>query len=302
MSEKDQLFRFVFENTHIRGEIVHLDASFQSAVQYHQYPQPIRILLGQAMAATALLGATIKYEGMLSLQLQGKGPVKLLIVQLSSEDTIRGMVEWDTDYHAVLGAEGEWTLPQLVTDGYMAITVESKTQGDRYQGIVDLAADNLAAALENYFDQSEQLNTRLWLSASNNSAAGLLLQLMPGTEESGLQEEQEDWSRLNYLSGTITEQELQGLPVREILHRLYSEEDVRLFEPDSIRFVCTCSRQRIENMLKGLGYQEVREIFEQEQMVSVECEFCKQAYKFDAVDIEKLFAGGITPQVPRTRH
>ncbi len=302
MSEKDKLFRFVFENTHIRGEIVHLDASFQSAVQYHSYPEPIRVLLGQAMAATALLGATIKYEGMLSLQLQGKGPVRLLIVQLTSEDTIRGMVEWDTDYHAALGAGDDWTLPQLVTEGYMAITVEARAQGDRYQGIVDLAADNLAGALENYFGQSEQLDTRLWLSASSDSAAGLLLQLMPGTDESGLREEQEDWNRLNYLSGTITDQELQVLSVREILHRLYSEEDVRLFEPDSISFLCGCSRERIENMLKGLGYQEVRETFEQEQVVSVECEFCKQTYEFDAVDIEELFADGINPQVPRTRH
>lgn len=288
--DKDCLFRFVFEHTSVRGELVHLDATWQAILQRHEYPDPIRNLLGQMMAAAALLSATVKINGSLHLQLQGDGPVSMLLVQASADRVLRGLAHW---------REGE--IPDdfrsLVGDAQISLTIDPGEGGEQYQGIIAVENESLPAVLESYFRQSEQLATRLWLVVDGSRASGMLLQQLPAASEDA-----DAWNREVQLADTITEQELLTLPVRDLLYRLYHEEDVRLFEAEPLSFRCSCSKERIETVLRGLGYQEVQNILEEQGAVNVNCEFCNQQYSFDAVDVEKLFAASNQPEVPSTRH
>lgn len=294
MSQRDSdvLSRFVFERTNVRGELVHLDATWRAILERRDYPAPVRELLGQAMAAAALLITTIKFSGSLILQIQGDGPVSLIVVQAKSDRTLRGLAHWNDP---VLPGP----LAQQVGSARLAITIDQGGDRERYQGIVALdAEENLAHALEDYFARSEQLATRLWLEANDERAAGMLLQALPGETEDA-----DAWNRSVQLADTLSGQELLELPQREVLRRLFHEEDVRLFEPEPVSFRCTCTRERIETVLRSLGYAEVRSIIAEQGRVSVDCEFCNQNYVFDPVDVEKLFAAGDhQPTVPRTRH
>lgn len=291
-SDSDYLYRFLFEHTRVRGELVHLDASWRAVLERQAYPQVVRDLLGQAMAAATLLSATIKFDGFLQLQLQGDGPVSLLLVEVTAGRTVRGLASWS-------GEVPEGSLRHQVGAGRLAITIDAGGAGERYQGLVAIEHDTIAAALESYFAQSEQLATRLWLAAGPERASGMLLQQLPGFAS---HEEDEDWNRDVLLGGTVTAAELLELSARELLHRLFHEEDLRLFEPEPVSFRCSCSRARIETMLRALGYDEMRAILEEQGDVSVNCEFCSQRYVFDAVDIEQLFAAAAQPEVPQTRH
>ncbi len=290
LRDTDSLHRFVFEHTNVRGELVHLDATWQAILDRHAYPEPVRDLLGQAMAAAALLSATIKISGSLTLQLQGGNPVSLLVVQAGADRTLRGLAHWEGDL-------ASHDFRRLVGKARIALTIDPGEGGDRYQGIVAAEGASLAASLEDYFAQSEQLATRLWLAADGRRAAGMLLQQLPGVTEDA-----DAWNRDVHLGETVTDEELLGLPTRELLHRLYHEEDVRLFEPEPVSFRCSCSRERIETVLRGLGYDEVQDILREQGSIKVNCEFCNQAYEFDAVDAERLFAASDQPEVPRTRH
>jgi len=290
--DSDVLSRFVFERTNVRGELVHLDATWRAILERRDYPEPVRELLGQAMAAAALLITTIKFNGSLIMQIQGDGPVSMIVVQAKSDRTLRGLAHW-TD--PVLPGP----LAQLVGKARLAITLDQGGDRERYQGIVALEGEeNLARALEDYFVRSEQLATRLWLSANDERAAGMLLQVLPGETE-----DDDAWNRAGQLADTLSNQELLELPQREVLRRLFHEEDVRLFEPEPVSFRCTCTRERIETVLRSLGYAEVQGIIAEQGQVSVDCEFCNQNYLFDPVDVEKLFAAADhQPSVPRTRH
>jgi len=288
--DSDRLFRFVFENTEVRGELVHLDASWRAVLERAHYPEPVRDLLGQAMAAATLLSATIKIDGSLHLQLQGDGPVSLLLVEVTAKRTLRGLARWSGEVPA-------GSLLAQVGNARLALTIDRGRGGERYQGLVPVEQDTLAATLEAYFEHSEQLATRLWLAANAQRACGMLLQRLPGTCP-----DDENWNRDVFLGETITDLELLQLSALEVLRRLFHEEDLRLFEPEPVSFRCSCSRDRIELMLRGLGYDEVRDIVEEQGKVNVNCEFCSQAYDFDAVDVEQLFAAADQPEVPRTRH
>ena len=288
--DNDYLYRFVFERTSVRGELVHLDASWRAVLDRHAYPEPVRDLLGQAIVAATLLSATIKFEGALQLQLQGDGPVNLLLVEVTSGRAMRGLAHWSGEVPAA-------SLGDQVGNARLAITIDPGEEGERYQGMIEVAGDSIAEVLERYFQQSEQLATRMWLAASAERASGMLLQRLPGVAD-----EDEDWNRDVMLGETVTTAELLDLTVRELLHRLFHEEDLRLFEPEPVSFRCSCSRDRIETMLRGLGYDEMQDILAEQGEVSVNCEFCNQAYCYDAVDIERLFAAADQPAVPTTRH
>lgn len=290
MPEHDSLRRFIFEHLPVQGRHVHLDASWRAVLERQDYPAPVRAVLGQAMAATALLSATLKYEGSITLQIQGGGPVHLLVVQCTSQLQLRGLARW----HGELPDAG---LAALVGDGKLVLTIEQAGNGERYQSIVPLEGDTLAASLENYFVRSEQLPTRLWLSAGETSAAGLLLQLMPDRER-----EPDAWQHVTVLADTITDQELSELSAEQVLHRLYNEDDVRLFESAPVSFRCQCSRERIESTLRGLGEGEVQGIIREQGSVHVECEFCARQYDFDSVDVQVLFAADVQPVKPGVRH
>lgn len=291
MKTTDNLQRFVFEHAAIRGELVHLDNTWRAVLDRHDYPPAVRDLLGELMAAAVLLSATLKFTGSLILQIQGNGPVHLLVVESTSERTLRGMAQW-------AGEPEPMPFPALVGEGRFVITIDPKEGGQRYQGIVSLEGETVAAALENYLARSEQLDSRLWLAADTRQAAGMLLQKLPGDED----EDSDMWLRATHLGATITRDELLALPAREVIRRLYHEEDVRLFDSEDVRFRCSCSRERVTNVLRMLGYDEIQSILNERNAVDVDCEFCNQHYTFDRVDAEQIFASGLDTKISPTRH
>jgi len=273
----DQLHRFIFEDLGIRGELVQLGSSWQAAQAIHPYPPVVAAQLGQALAAVVLLSGTIKFSGSLIMQLQGPGPLRTLVAQATDRRTVRGMASWQGDV-----AAGD--MAALFGEGRLVITAEAPG-GERYQGIVAAEGENLAAALEQYFVQSEQLDTRLWLFVDERHAAGLFLQQLPG--ERG---EEDAWERVTALADTVTADELLSLDARQLLHRLFHEETLRLFDPEPVAFRCGCSRERVAGMLRSLGQTAVDDIIEELGAVEVNCEFCNRQYRFDAVDVAGLFA------------
>jgi molecular chaperone Hsp33 len=290
MAESDTLQRFVFEHAPIRGEIVHLNATFRAIRERRDYPTPVRNLLGELMAAAALLTASVKLDGRLILQMRGDGPVQLLVVECSSERTLRATAQWRGDIPAQ-------TLGGLVGDGQLVITIDPRKGRERYQGIVSLEGRSVSAALERYFQQSEQLETRFWLACDEEQAVGMLLQRLPGEMEDA-----DVWTRAVELGGTLTRDELLRLPVREVLRRLYHEEDLRLFGGAPMSFRCSCSRERVERVLRMLGPDEARGIVEERGAVDVDCEYCGRHYRFDAVDVEQLLAAPASMHPPPQRH
>jgi molecular chaperone Hsp33 len=278
MSDSDRLYRFLFDNIGIRGNLVHLDATWRAVLGAHPYPESVRDPLGEALAAVTLLASTIKFQGSLILQAQGSGPIRTLVVQTTDEHKVRGLARWEGEVPAA------GTLTTRFGHGHLALTIERRG-AEPYQGIVPLEGPDLSAAIERYFRDSEQLPTRLWLTAGEDRAAGLLLQRLPGD---GLSDE--DWERIGILAATLTRQELKGQSAADLLYRLFNEESIRLFEPEPVAFRCGCSRTRVEETLKLLGQAEVDDIIAEEGTVSVNCEFCNRTYAFDPVDIKQLFA------------
>ncbi len=293
MSFPDTLQRFLLEGSSVRGELVHLDHTWTTMLDGRGYPEPVRGVLGEFAAAIALLASTLKFNGSLILQIQGDGPVSLLVVECDGQGTMRAMAKWGD-----LPSQGG--LRELIGDGKLVMTIDPKSGRERYQGIVELQGESVADVLMTYMRRSEQLPTRMWLAADGERACGMLLQRMPGS--AGSEYADEDWNRANVLAETVTRDELLQLPPQQIIHRLYHEEDVRLFDPRPLRFGCSCSRDRVIRTLRILGYQDLQQLLKDRGKVSVDCEFCNQHYEFDAVDVEQIFATADTHQASPTRH
>jgi len=283
----DNLQRFVFEDTPIRGEIVRLDATYRAVLDRRDYPPAVREVLGELMAAVALLASTLKFEGKLIMQIQGSGPVKLLMAECTQRGTMRALAQWHGDVERA-------PLAEMIGTGQFAITIDPDDSRERYQGIVDLEGGSVAKALEHYFAQSEQLETRLWLAADREQAAGMLLQKLPDAQR----EDVDTWDRAVHLGSTLTRLELLSLPVREILRRLYHEDDIRLFARQPVSFRCSCSRERVEAVLRMLGQDEVESILNERGNVDVNCEFCGAHYEFDSVDAAQLFVAAAPSDIP----
>lgn len=290
-SESDGLQRFLFEHAPIRGEIVHLDQVWQSILDRHDYPAVMRNLLGELAVAAVLLAATLKLKGSLILQIQGSGALRLLVVECTGELEVRATAKWE-------GELGEGGLAELVGDGRFVITLDPKDGKQAYQGIVALEGDSIAAILQNYMSRSEQLETRLWLACEGENAAGMLLQKLPDQAE----QDEDGWARAAHLADTLKREELLSLPAGELLHRLYHEEDVRLFERQAIVFRCGCSRNNVAQMLKMIGREEVDAILAEQKNVEVHCEFCNERYVFDTVDTAAIFSEAVSAAVTETRH
>ncbi len=277
MSDTDQLRRFVFEGAGVRGAIVHLDASWQAVLGRHPYPAAVQGPLGQVLAAAVLLSSTIKFEGALILQVEAEGPLRTVVAQATDQRTLRGLAHWDGDVPAGAG------LAETFGAGRLVLTA-SAPGGERYQGVVALEGARLATALEAYFAQSEQLPTRLWLAADGRRATGLLLQRLPGDRD-----DDDTWPRVAMLADTLRDEELLRLDAESLLYRLFHEERVRLFEAELVSFRCGCSRERIDNLLRSLGPDEVEAILAEQGAVEVTCEFCNRVYRIDSVDAAALF-------------
>jgi molecular chaperone Hsp33 len=226
----DSLRRFLIEATPVRGEIAHLDATWRAVLERRRYPPPLEKLLGEMMAAAALLSATLKFDGSLIMQMQGSGPVQLLVVEATSEHTLRATAKWE-------GELPDGNLKALLGDGRFVISIVPESGKQTYQGVVDLQGETIAEVLEHYMAQSEQLETRLWLASDSKQAGGMLLQKLPATADT----DADAWNRAIRLGATIRREELLALPATEIIRRLYHEEDVRVFEPRPVSFRCSCS-------------------------------------------------------------
>ncbi|MGO9515357.1 MAG: Hsp33 family molecular chaperone HslO [Steroidobacteraceae bacterium] len=303
MHDRDCLHRFVFEHYPIRGHLVHLDAAWRALIEHREYPQAIRDILGEAVAASLLLAATIKFEGVLSLQLQGEGPVHLLLAQCTSGLGVRGLARyrgWET------GGVGAAGIGDLIGAGNLTVTLETHDGARRYQGIVPIVRTRLAHSLQVYFENSEQLPTRLWLYANASGACGMLVQRLPvgggGASGSAVSAVDDAWRRVQLIGDTLTPEELRTLADAEILRRLFNEDDLRLFEPSPVYFRCRCSRERVGGMLQGLGEVETRSVLVERGQVEVRCDFCSRAYVFDAVDVAQLFNAGALSDGGRSVH
>jgi len=276
MQEQDRVRRFLFEQHGIRGVWVKLVDSWQAAKQFQQQPEVAVNQLGQALASVTMLSTTVKFDGAMILQAQSDGAISTLVAQATDQYKIRGVVKCAED------VKGD-SLPELFGAGRLVLTIEAGN-GNPYQGIVPLQGENLAAALQMYFEQSEQLKTRLWLFANETHAAGLLLQELPSQEG-----QPNDWETIEILANTVTEQEMFDLDCHELLHRLFHEEDVRLFNSEVVEFECSCSRERIEKTLRAMGGEELQSILQERETIEVTCEFCSENYRFNAQDVEALF-------------
>jgi molecular chaperone Hsp33 len=288
MSEMDRLRRFLFEEAPLRGHWVRLSKSWLEAREHQQLPAPALALLGEALAATTLVSASLKFNGTLTLQLLGStGAVSMLVAQATDQRTFRGVA------HVTDDAAGRGTgFHDQIQGGRLVVSVEQGAGVAPWQGIVPLDGDSLSACLAHYFEVSEQLPTVIVLAANSEAAAGLLLQKLPapnGQGEVAALAAQDLWEETTALLGTLGGDELLSTEPELLLRRLFGAHDVRLFEAEPVVFLCRCDRERVAGLLRGLGRQEVESILEEQGAVTVTCEFCQKPYRFDAVDAAQLF-------------
>jgi len=280
MSDFDLIQRFMFDNSQIRGELAQLKDTYQTIIKQHAYPKPVQRLLGEWITAAVMLSSSIKFDGTLTLQARGTGNIKVLMAECRHNQDVRAWADWDGDIE-----EGA-SLPELLGSGQLAITIDPDS-GKSYQGVVPLDGDTLAECLEHYFAQSEQLQTRIWLQADDEQTAGLLLQELPGEEK-----DPDIWDRISHLASTITKEEMLQLDHLTQLTRLFHEEEVRIFDPLSVEFKCTCSRERSGNAIRSVGQEEAEDILKDKGKISMDCQFCSAHYDFNAVEVAELFIPG----------
>lgn len=286
MSSKDQLQRFIFDQADVRGVLVGLEQSYLDALERHDYPQPIRSLVGQMLAAVSLLSSTLKFDGRLSLQARGDGAVSMLMAECTQQHHLRGIARFD---EALLLDDS--TLPQLLGHGQLVITIEPD-QGQRYQGVVPLDQETLAGCLEQYFAHSEQLATRIMLCSGKSQAAGMLLQALPSSDaDQQVQRYSENWNRISHLGSTLSEQELLELDNETLLFRLFHEEQVRLYDANDLVFQCDCSKDRCLGALRTLSDLELQQMLDEQGVIEMDCQFCKSRYLIDQVEVEQLRMG-----------
>ena len=304
---KDKLHKFLFENggppAAVRGEIVALDHSWRQMIEHHDYPEPVCRLLGEMAAASALLSANLKFDGALVMQIHGDGPVRLLVVECNTDLSMRATAKLADD--AKIDDDiGFQELVNANKNGRFAITLDpaDKSSGQQpYQGIVPLEGASMAEVLRQYMLRSQQLDTHLWLAADEHIAAGLLLQRLPitggaATLGAAAAEERasaaaETWEHVVMLAGTLQSEELLADEPTALMHKLFWEETLRVFEPTTCSFRCSCSRERVGRMLRSLGKDEVDDTLAEQATVRVNCDFCNRRYEFDTIDCARLFVG-----------
>ena len=314
----DQLHKFLFEGLPVRGMLVRLGPSWRELLSRrssasdggHAFPAPVRALLGEMAAASVLMQANLKFNGALILQVHGDGPVKLAVAEAQPDLSFRATAKVVGEVPAQAGLAA---MLNLHGQGRCAITLDplDRHPGQQpYQGVVPLHGDQreplhkLSEVLEHYMLQSEQLDTRLVLAANDEVAAGLLIQRLPMAGGANLAGEvmvsadedqigrSEDFRRIALLAGTLSADELLALQPAELMRRLFWQETLRVFEPQTPRFACRCSRQRVADMLQSLGADEVVSLVEERGLAEVGCDFCGAMYRFDSVDVGQLFSAG----------
>jgi molecular chaperone Hsp33 len=277
---EDQSRRFLFEHADIRGQMVQLGKAYRELLAIHQYPYGVSRLLGEFLSASVLLSSNLKFDGKLILQVRSEGQVPLLMAECDDTLQVRAIARG-----AQQAISDDFDL--LLRNGHLAITIDP-TRGQRYQGIVPLLQGSLARSLDNYFEHSEQLKTRIWLAADGHRASGLLLQQLPpqATRDDTLR--REHWDHVCNLAATVTGTELLTLAGENLLHRLYHQDPVRLFAPTGVRFQCSCSRGRTRHALSTLSTTEILDLLDEQGSITLDCEFCNQSYRFARNDLADL--------------
>ncbi|MBK0017628.1 MULTISPECIES: Hsp33 family molecular chaperone HslO [Kosakonia] len=280
MANQDQLHRYLFENYAVRGELVTVSNTWKEVLENHNYPLPVKNLLGELLVATSLLTATLKFAGDITVQVQGDGPMSLAVINGNNRQQMRGVARVQGEI------ADDASLKTLVGNGYLVITITPE-EGERYQGVVGLEGETLAECLEDYFQRSEQLPTRLFIRTGDvegqPAAGGMLLQVLPAQDTQA-----EDFEHLAVLTETLKAEELFTLPANEVLWRLYHEEEVTLYDPQDVEFKCTCSRERCAGALKTLPDEEVDSILAEEGEIDMHCDYCGNHYLFNAMDIAEI--------------
>lgn len=279
----DQLHPFIFEHSAVRGNCAQLSVSLASALQHQSLPPALKKVIGELTVATTLLTSTLKMDGKLILQLQSQGALQLLVVECTSSLEIRATAKTQGE---LMGTH----LPDWIKNGQLVITLMPR-EGEPYQGIVPLEGDSIATMLENYMLRSQQIDTRLWLCAEGDQAAGLLLQKLPQVKDS----DADCWNRVQHLAATVTDRELLSFDSARLLQTLFAEEEVRLFAGREIRAFCSCSHENVTNMLQLLGQAEVQSIIDEQGSVQIHCDFCNKEYLVDEEEALGLFTDPATP-------
>ncbi|WED43112.1 Hsp33 family molecular chaperone HslO [Legionella cardiaca] len=279
MKDNDSLQRFMFEHAHIRGEIAHLQETYQTIMEQRPYPPMVKNLLGEALISCLLLVGSIKFEGELSLQFQGDTRLPLLIVQCDHLLRLRAFAKYKDNLQVIDYADA-------FLKGQMVLTINQYNQTQAYQSIVPIQSTSMSENLMHYFAQSEQIASRVWLAVNEEMAAGMLLQLMPGQDT--VQREQ-FWEYAVQLGQTVSEHELLNLDNQTLLYRLYNETEVRLFDSRPTRFQCRCSEDKMKQVLKILGEEEAKQLLQERNQIEVSCDFCNKQYIFDPIDVTMLF-------------
>jgi len=275
----DQLQRFIFDDYQIRGELAQAHNSFNEIIKNHNYSTEVANVVGELLIATCLLTATLKFQGKITVQLQGDGPLNLAVINANQDLELRGTARVEGDTCGL-------SFKQLIGKGHLMITV-TPDDGERYQGIVALDKDSLSGCLEDYFEQSEQLATRIILHADSTGqaqAAGLLLQTLPAVDDS----HEEQFQHVSALASTVKEDELYTLENEQLLYRLYHQETVRLFEITPIAFKCSCSQERCLSSLASITPEEILSILKEHGAVDMHCEYCASDYHFEVDDLQIL--------------
>lgn len=295
----DFLHRFQLENAGVRGTLVRLNQSWGQILENGNYSEPLANLLGQTVAASALFTSTIKFDGRLSIHLRDSGALKLLFADCTHDGLLRGIARWD-------GAQPQAPI-QIDPLARLAITIENASTDTRYQGLVMAEGTHLSQAFEGYFERSEQLPTRIVLATSSGRCGGIMLQKIAGSGGT-TPADADGWNRVGHLLATLTPRELLDLAPEPLLLRLFQEEGVRLQPAQPLAFRCTCSRDRVEDMLRSLGRAESDATLAEQGSIEVTCEFCNRRYVFDERDVETVFApapasASASPtEPPATRH
>ena len=280
--------RFIFDDMPVRGLHVRLENVWKHIVGQKHYPPAIRRALGELLAAGALLSGNLKTDGTLIVQVQGQGRLKMLVVEATSDQTVRATARWDE----TADINDDESLTDLLGGNSVFVLTLQPKDAEPWQGVVPLEGGSIAQMLINYTKRSEQLETQIVLASSDDACGGLLVQRLPETEPDAA-----SWEHVGTLVQTLTPEELSGLDAQHVLYRLFHETPPRVFDPESIEFACTCSRGKVSDMLLMLGGEEVGGVVAEQGSIQIDCDFCHAKYVFDETDVNALFGADVVNAV-----
>ncbi|GKT12681.1 MAG: molecular chaperone Hsp33 [Thiomicrorhabdus sp.] len=271
--------RFLFKELDIRGQVIQLNEAWQTMVKDRHYPPAIRKLLGELTAFSVIMANGMKHTGKITLQIQGSGPITMLVVEVTHDLKIRGVAKTNQTI------EDQSTLDQLLGDGKIMVTLENSQTNHHFQSYVDRTGETLTESCENFLSRSEQLPSKLWLAATETALGGVLIQKMPDTDS----RDEDGWDRIHNLSTTLKDEELTELDSETLLHRLFHEELVELFEAREINYECPQDKDRVDNMLKSIGEEEVRKVLDEQGEIVIHNEICNYHIRYGKEEVDTLF-------------